>query len=116
VTPKRHLSRSIAIGASCLVLGFAAGSAVKDRMASSPRVPLSEPVSTDGRTDPAALARSNALVDDALAKHVWNTAQAEEFHPLMLQLSALDRDTVMRRLFVAVNAGRVAMRATGLPF
>ena len=115
--PKR-VPRGILVGVSCLVLGFAAGNLVKGRSASASAraVPAPGPESVDGVTDPASLSRSNALVDDALVTHAWKTAQAEEFHPLMLRLSAADRDTVMRRLFVAVNAGRVVIEAAGLPF
>lgn len=107
--------RGIVIGVSCLVLGFAAGNLVKGRSASA-RISQDPAPVLDGRTDPASLARSNALVDEALTTHAWKTAQAEEFHPLILRLSATDRDTVMRRLFVAVNAGRVVIDAVGLPF
>jgi hypothetical protein len=116
MTSRRTVPRGLLIGASCLVLGFAGGGVVKDHLTPSRRLTEPGPLAIDEGTDPAALSRSNTLVDQAILAGQWKMAQTEEFRPLTLRLSASDRDTVMRRLFVAVNSQRVVVDTAGLPF
>jgi len=64
----------------------------------------------------AALDRGLRLVDDARQRRAWGDAERQSLHALLGQLDLAGRDTVMRQLVVALNAGQIVSELRGAPF
>ena len=64
----------------------------------------------------AALDRGLRLVDDARQRRTWGDTERHSLHALLGQLDPAGRDTVMRQLVVALNAGQIVSDLPGTPF
>jgi len=64
----------------------------------------------------AALDRGLRLVDDARQRRRWGDAERHSLHAVLGQLDPAGRDTVMRQLVVALNAGQIVSDPPGTLF
>jgi hypothetical protein len=64
----------------------------------------------------AALDRGLRLIDDARQRRTWRDAERHSLHALLGQLDPAGRNTVMRQLVVALNAGQIVPDLSGAPF
>ncbi|MBN8232151.1 hypothetical protein JYK02_32010 [Corallococcus macrosporus] len=64
----------------------------------------------------AAFSQGSALVEKAVATGRWSEAQRAELRPLLSQLTAEQRQEVIRTLVVNINSGKVKVDVVGAPF